>query len=108
MAQITLQSPGLPVADFSVSGSVITVSGISVDCVALQMDTPQTIEVRKNDKGPGIGGKGAYLAHVHIPARAYVEIESSTELDANGNPQIVREALPLDPNAIAVTLWPTV
>lgn len=108
MARITLQSPGLPVADFAVVAAVITVAGINVDCAALQADTAQTIEVRHNADGPGIGGDGAYLAHIHIPAKAYTETESSTEVDDGGNPVIVRDALPLDPNAIAVTLWPTV
>ncbi|MFY9328505.1 MAG: hypothetical protein WAO76_10865 [Georgfuchsia sp.] len=108
MARITLQSPGLPVANFAVAGALITVAGVSVDCAALQADTPQTVEIRHNADGPGIGGEGAYLAHIHIPAKAYTETESSTEVDDNGNPVIVRAALPLDVNAIAVTLWPTV
>lgn len=107
MARILLISPGLPLANFSVAGALITVAGVSVDCDVLQQDTPQIVEVRDNADGPGIGGDGAYLAQISIPARAYAETESATEVDADGNPLIVREALPIDPNAIAVTLWPT-
>lgn len=107
MARIILISPGQNLASFAVAGALITVAGVSVDCAELQADTPQTVEIRDNADGPGIGGDGAYLAQIAIPGRAYVETESDTEVDVGGNPLIVREALPLDPNAIAVTLWPT-
>jgi hypothetical protein len=46
MPQIILQSPGQPVADFSVSGALITVAGVTVDCAAEEADTAKTVEIR--------------------------------------------------------------
>ena len=104
MPQINLKQPGQPVADFSVSGGNVTVAGVTIDCEARQLDTAVTVEIRANKTGPGEGGSGAYLAQIDIPARRYTDVEGN---DKDGKPEITQAPVPLDPNAISITLWPT-
>lgn len=103
MAQIVLM--GSTVADFSVTGAVITVAGRQVDCADRQGDEEEIVEIRQGSKGPVEGGQGAYLAVIRIPARRYHD-EPGPDDPATGNPTQVRVADPLDPNSIEVTLWP--
>ncbi len=105
MPQIVLKQPGQPVADFSVSGCIVTVAGVTIDCAARQLDTAVTVELRANETGPSEGGNGAYLAQIDIPARRYIDVDG---VDPEGEPTVLREAIPLDPNAITITLWPAV
>ena len=98
MPQIHLKQPGLPVADFAVYGAVVTVAGVAIDCAARQQDGAVVLEIRSNETGPGEGGDGAYLAQIAIPARRFDE--SETDDGVQRRPQ------PLDPNAVAITLWP--
>lgn len=102
--QIHLKQPGQPVSDFAIAGSVVTVSGVAVDCAAYQQDISVTLEIRANASGPGLGGDGAYLAQIEIPARRYLVTQTTQEDEAE--PMEHREALPLDPLAVVVTLWP--
>lgn len=104
MPQINLKQPGQPVADFSVSGGNVTVAGVTIDCEARQLDTAVTVEIRANKTGPSEGGNGAYLAQIEIPARRYTDVEGK---DKDGKPEITQAPVPLDPNAISITLWPT-
>lgn len=104
MPQIILKQPGQPVADFAVSGTTVTVSEVAIDCAARQLDTSVTVEIRGTKTGAKEGGKGAYLAQVDIPARRYIDVDG---VDQEGKPTILQEAVPLDPNAITITLWPT-
>lgn len=104
MPQINLKQPGQPVADFSVSGGNVTVAGVTIDCEARQLDTAVTVEVRANKTGPSEGGNGTYLAQIDIPARRYTDVEGK---DKDGKPEITQAPVPLDPNAISITLWPT-
>lgn len=101
MAQIFLKQQGQPTPDFSASGHLIVVEGLSVDCDELQKDTPQLIEVRSGPNGAMIGGNGAYLAQILIPARQYEERGGEDD-------EQERVALPIDHNAIEVTLWPSI
>ena len=109
MPQITLKQPGQPVADFAVAGATVTVAGVSVDCAARQMDVAVAIEIRRNTTGPSEGGDGAYLAQITIPARRYTLVKAiSAENDSvMARSSTTQEPLPLDPNAVQVTLWPT-
>jgi hypothetical protein len=100
LAQILLKQPGQPVADFSIIGTIITVAGVSIDCVERQNEGTVNVEIRHNAGGAGEGGNGAYLAQIAIPARRYAMAE------VDGEEQQI--AVPLDPNAIEITLWPTV
>lgn len=101
MANIILKQPGQPIADFAVAGTVITIAGIAVDCAERQLDTAVSIEIRTGADGVTEGGDGAYLAQIAIPARRYEEIPGETE---EGPIEIV--PVPLDQNAIDITLWP--
>lgn len=108
MARIETKQPGQAVADFSVNGHLITVSGVLVDCQALQQDSERIIEVRQSGGSAHIGGDGAYLAHITIPAKVYVEVpveegEEGEEGEGRGFERVAQE---LDPGAIAITLWP--
>ncbi len=105
MPQIILKQPGQPVSDFSVSGSHVTVAGITVDCSQRQADASVCVEIRSNRGGPSEGGDGAYLAQIDIPARSYTEIEQAGE---DGKPTMVREPVAFDSNAVVITLWPTI
>ncbi|MDR0997278.1 MAG: hypothetical protein LBL69_06425 [Zoogloeaceae bacterium] len=100
--QIVLKQPGQPVADIAVSGAVLTVAGIAIDCAARQTDAPQTIEVRLHNGQAHEGGNGAYLAQIDIPPRDYTETPAETE----GQPP-TRTPVELDPNRVVATLWPT-
>ena len=105
MSQIILKQPGQPVADFAVAGAVVTVAGIVVDCAERQGDTAVSVEVRNNKSGPSEGGAGAYLAQIDIPARRYIDVAGADDND--GKPTVIKEPVALDPNAVAITLWPT-
>lgn len=100
MAQIQLKQPGQPVADFSVSGAIIVIAGVSIDCAKRQNEGTVNVEIRRNAGGAQEGGNGAYLAQIAIPARRYVSVP--------GEDEALPVATPLDPNAIEITLWPTV
>lgn len=104
--QIILKQDGQPVADFSVSGANVTVAGVAIDCAERQQDIAVSVEVRQNIGGPSEGGNGAYLAQIEIPARRYETVTVPAEGE-DEQPTELREPLPLDPNAIVVTLWPT-
>jgi len=109
--QVTLMQPSQPIADVSISGTNITVAGISIDCAARQRDVATMIEVRNNAGTPGEGGDGAYLAQIEIPARRYETITIPDEPGENGETgqsSEVREPVPLDPDAVVVTLWPII
>ena len=103
MAQIVLK--GSTVADFSVSGAIVTVAGRQVDCIERQSDVEEIIEIRGSVKGPVEGGKGAYLAVIRIPARRY-HAEAGPD-DTQGNSTVIQVAEPLDAHSIEITLWPT-
>ncbi len=106
MPQITLKQPGQPVADFSVSGAVVTVAGVAIDCAARQGSSSVNIAICGTVANATEGGNGAYLAQIDIPPKRYITVAGPN--DAQGNPTSVQEAVPLDPNAVQVTLWPTV
>ena len=108
MPQINLIQSGQPVADFSVSGSLITVAGVTVDCGSRQLDVASVIEIRSFCGVAQEGGdEGAYLAHIHIPAKVYLETEVPAESgDDETATTIQRTPVAIDPNAVSVTLWP--
>ena len=108
MPQIILKQPGQPVADFSISGATVVVAGVSVDCVERQMDTAVTVEIRLANGVVTEGDAGAYLAQIDIPARQYEILEIDEGSQEESTPVThVRQPLPLDRNAVVVTLWPT-
>lgn len=104
MPQINLIHPGQPVSDFSTVGTVVAVAGVSVDAASVQGDSTTIVEIRHNGAAAQIGGEGAYLAHIEVPPAQYslpiFDEESGALIGAP-------ERLPLDPNTIIITLWPT-
>lgn len=104
MPQIQLIQPGQPVANFSVDGTVVVVAGVTVDAAAVQADASVIVEIRHNGEAAQIGGNGAYLAHIEVPPAEYSE---SLVDEETGEEVVPSERLPLDPNTIKITLWPT-
>lgn len=114
MSRIVLIQPGQPVANFSINGTVISVGGYSVDAAERQADTAIRVEIRLLNGTATEGDAGAYLAFIDIPAREYVDLPAATPADETsglpgsfGHATTTRQAVPLDPNAVVVTLWPT-
>lgn len=96
MAIVRLLSKKQPVADFAVSCALVTVRDLTVDCAPLYEAGTRSVEIRSDGAGNTvIGGKGCYLAIIDIPGQRFVDGENGPEL------------LPLDPAAIAITLWPS-
>ncbi|MGL5947908.1 MAG: hypothetical protein ACRCYV_02465 [Aeromonas sp.] len=110
MAQIMLQHAGQSVPDFSVSGAIVTVAGMVIDCCERQADESVIIEVRyANGVVVEGGADGAYLAQIAIPARSYRYAAAVAPFDAKGASSAggeMRIPMPLDSHAIAITLWP--
>ncbi|MQU22134.1 hypothetical protein GHO35_13395 [Pseudomonas helleri] len=103
MPQINLMQPGQPVADFAVSGTQVTVAGVTVDAADHQTDSGETVEIRHNGASAQVGGGGAYLAHIQVPPAQY----SAAVLGDEGALITPAQRLPLDPSTIIITLWPT-
>lgn len=103
--QITLKETGQSVAEFAISGAKITIEDLAIDCAERQSDTTAVVEVRKHAGKVVEGGKkGAYLAHITIPARTYTENE--VEGVGDNESTVERTENPINPSEIAVTLWP--
>lgn len=100
MPIIKLKQPELPVAQFSFTGTTVTIEDVTIDCAAEQDDSKKTIEVRLNNGKATTGEEGAYLAVIEIPAKEYTA--------PSGEAESIAQAIPLDPNSVTVTLWPTV
>lgn len=95
-----------PHPDFSIAGGVVTVAGVAIDCAARQGDSQHVIDIRRESGSAQEGGGGYQLASIRIPPRQYVEVEE--EAPGEGAPGTAREARPLDPHQVAVTVWPAV
>ncbi len=96
MARVRLLNQTQPVADFSVSGALITVRGLTVDCAPYYAANTRRVDVRSDDTGNAvIGGTGPFLAIIEIPGQRFSEGENGPVL------------APLDPAAITVVLWPS-
>lgn len=96
-----------PHPDFSIAQGIVTVAGVAIDCAEHQADSQVVIDVRHKDGTAQLGGDGYQIASVRIPPRRYVEVESEEgddSEDEDGGTQ--REAQPLDPRQVEVTIWP--
>lgn len=94
-----------PHPDVSVSGSVVTVGEVAVNCEERQDESAVLIDLRQDRGGPVTeGGEGRQVASVYIPPRRYEEVETG-ETDDEDNPVMSREAVPLDCDHVLVTLW---
>lgn len=94
-----------PHADIDINGSVITVAGELIDCAAAQGASEIIIDVRRDSNGHvRLGGAGYQLASVAIPPRQY-EAVATGNVDDSGDPIYEQQPIPLDPDAVLVTLW---
>ena len=105
MPMINLKEPSQPVAMFSVDGCVVTVAGVSVDCAQEQADSKTLIEIKSHNGQASVGGEGAYLAVIEIPAKTYTSQPTGETDEQIGQPVSTLVADELDPNAISITLW---
>lgn len=105
--QVIIAGSG-PRPDFAISAAVVTVAGVAIDCAARQGDSQQVIDIRRQEGVAQEGGSGYQLASVRIPPRHYVEVESESSHSAIDEPGTEREAQPLDPRQVEVTIWPAI
>lgn len=92
--------------DYSLTGTVLTLAGgaVSVDLAARQQDTETVIDICQND-GHLVEGMGRwYVATIIIPPKRYHLVDTG-QVDENGAPVLVPEALPIDTDAVVLNLW---
>ncbi|WP_319557890.1 hypothetical protein [Thiomicrorhabdus sp.] len=107
MPIVNLKQPGQPVANFGFNSTSITVNSLTIDCAEHQADSKVTVEIRDVNGVASVGDTGAYLAVIEIPAKTYTEVDTGETDPETEQPIFESVAEPLDPNAIAITLWPT-
>ena len=74
--QLFFQNPGQSVSDFSVSGNVVSIGTLTIDCATYQKDSQERVVVRAGLNGsPVIGGQGAFIAVITIPPKRYEIVE---------------------------------
>lgn len=104
--QIILLGQG-PHHDFAISGPVVTLGDVRIDCAAEQLAETATLSVFSTEQGMSLQGPGAFAATVAIPPRKYPQPEPTAEqLPESGEQHTAPEPLPLDPDTITLTLWP--
>jgi len=96
-----------PHPDLSIAEGIVTVAGVVIDCAARQGDSQQVIDIRCQEGTAQEGGGGYQLASVRIPPRQYQEVEGEP-LEGEEEPSTLREAQPLDPRQVEVTVWPAI
>ena len=101
MAMIKTVGAG-PHHDFSTNAAIVTIGTVEIDTDARQDDSDVVIDVFYKAGTYGEDVAGAFAAQIKIPARRYVE---SLSVDEQENEITIREPLPLDSNAVEVTIW---
>ena len=97
-------------ADWTLDGTNLTITigedqAITTDLAAAQKDTEQIVTVFLDGQANLHVETGQwYVASIIIPAKKTHMIESE-ELDEQGDPQIIKETLPLDPDDVSLVLW---
>ena len=99
--QILLLGAG-PHHDIAVSGNLITIGGLTVDCQAEQRQEQVTISLYQTDSGISTSGLGAFVATVVIPPQQWPAV---SEQPSEDQPAAL-ELLPLNPDTVTLTLWP--
>lgn len=95
-----------PKATYSLSGTKLTVEGVTVDLATRQTDVQQTINISlANDLTTAAEGVGSwYIATIVIPPKSYDVVDTGTK-DAQGNEIMTVEAQPLDMSKVELRLW---
>lgn len=96
-----------PHPDFSIAEGVVTVAGVVIDCAERQGDSQTVIDIRQHQGAAQEGGSGYQLASLRIPPRQYLEVEGEPAMEGE-EPDTTREAQPLDPRQVEVTIWPAI
>ncbi|ERS88849.1 hypothetical protein [Halomonas sp. PBN3] len=96
-----------PHPDFSIAEGIVTVCGVAIDCAEHQADSQVIVDVRQKDGIAQLGGDGYQIASVRIPPRQYQEVEGEP-MEGEEEPSTLREAQPLDPRQVEVTIWPAI
>lgn len=104
--QVRTQGQG-PHPDFSIAEGIVTVAGVVIDCAERQGDSQTVIDIRQHQGIAQEGGSGYQLASIRIPPRRYVEVEGEPQ-EGEEAPSATREAQPLDPRQVEVTIWPAI
>lgn len=99
--QILLLGAG-PHHDIAVSGNLITIGGLTVDCRAEQRQEQITISLYQTDSGISTSGPGAFVATVVIPPQQWQSASEQPNEDKPAAPL----PLPLNPDTVTLTLWP--
>lgn len=97
-----------PCADFSISGAVVSVGEVSVDCAAMQNDHEVVADICSDGQGGFVAGAAegrAYVLSCIIPPQR-VEMVQDGE-DENG-PIMKPAPIPLNPSEVVVKVWPYV
>jgi len=95
-----------PKADYSVNGTVLTIQGVEIDLADRQRDVQNVVDVSLgSDLTSAAEGVGAwYVATIVIHPREY-ELVDSGQVDDQGNPIMIPQALPLDMSKVELRLW---
>lgn len=99
--QILLLGAG-PHHDIAVSGNLITIGGLTVDCQAEQRQEQTTISLYQTGAGISTSGQGAFVATVVIPPQQW----PAASEQSNEDKPVALEPLPLNPDTVTLTLWP--
>lgn len=91
-----------PHHDIAVSGNLITIGGLTVDCQAEQRQEQTTISLYQTGAGISTSGPGAFVAIVVIPPQQW----PAASEQSNEDKPVALEPLPLNPDTVTMTLWP--
>lgn len=95
-----------PKAQYSVSGTVLTVGTVTIDLQARQQSIQNVIDIcldnRLETMAEGLGAW--YVATIVIPPRLR-QLVPTGETNEEGNDIMVEEDLPLDMNRVELRLW---
>jgi len=95
---------------YALNGNALTFkSGLTIALDRYERDDAAHYDVCSDKFGclvmgviPGVAE--LYVAQIDIPARQYIEVDSG-EVDKDGEPKFVPEAVPFDTDNVTLTLW---
>ena len=99
--QILLLGAG-PHHDIAVSGNLITIGGLTVDCQAEQRQKQPALSLYQTGAGISTSGPGAFVATVVTPPQQWPPASEQS----NEDKPVALEPLPLNPDTVTLTLWP--
>ena len=97
--QILLLGAG-PHHDIAVSGNLITIGGLTVDCQAEKRQEQTTISLYQTDSGISTSGPGAFVATVVIPPHQW----PAASEQPNEDKPVALEPLPLNPDTVTLKI----